>query len=881
MTFLDCVFACLVAPLELLFEVIFFFSYKFSNHVGLSIVALSLVVNLLLLPLYFQADKIEKEQKEKKKRMKKWTDHIKKTFKGNERVMMLQTYNRINDYKVTDVFKESISLFLQIPFFIAAYRFLSGMKLLQGISMGPIRDLGSPDGLIKLGTLSLNFLPIFMTLINIAAGFVYSEKGQIKDKIKLILVALVFLVLLYDSPSGLVFYWTLNNLFSLGKNIVSKLRQHSNEEAKEEKTSESSKKPGMDMGMIFLSGAVLAIATGLWIPSDVVSQNPLEMINWFISDPYDPALYMVSSFLNAVGLFLIWIPLFLYIMRNKMASIASYIMASAAFVCVMNYFVFNKNFGLLSEKLIYENPMRYKISDTVLNLLADIAVIAVCVFVVNRFSKYVKVFLVVTIVAISTIFFLNVRLIESLLADFSYEYANTAEDVMVPLSTEGQNVVVIMMDRMMAQYLPYVFNERPDVAKQFDGFTYYPNTASFGLYTNHASPAVFGGYDYTPEELNARSDELLVDKHNESLRVLPTIFADNGWEVTVGDPTYANYQWIADTGIYDNDERIHAYNMSGVFNSSSELFVEVGEDFENRLNRNLFCYGFMKSMPYFCQSALYASGSYTQIDNYFGRDTQIGNVIDSLTEHTQIGIYETYYSNYLALAALSDVVEIRQDDQNCFFMFSSGVTHDACLLQEPEYMPAELVNNTEFDEAHKDRFIVDGVELHIDKNCPALTYANYQTNVAACIELGKFFDYLRENDLYDNTRIIIVADHGNLQQEFDDMMIKDWNFSAQAVNPILMVKDFNSTDFSTSYEFMTNADTPYLALLGLVENPVNPFTQNPIRSDKSGEMHIYVSNEKSTVTNNGTRFEDPDEVWISVKDNIFEDDNWDFYEYKG
>ena len=196
MTFLDCVFACLVAPLELLFEVIFFFSYKFSNHVGLSIVALSLVVNLLLLPLYFQADKIEKEQKEKKKRMKKWTDHIKKTFKGNERVMMLQTYNRINDYKVTDVFKESISLFLQIPFFIAAYRFLSGMKLLQGISMGPIRDLGSPDGLIKLGTLSLNFLPIFMTLINIAAGFVYSEKGQIKDKIKLILVALVFLVLL-------------------------------------------------------------------------------------------------------------------------------------------------------------------------------------------------------------------------------------------------------------------------------------------------------------------------------------------------------------------------------------------------------------------------------------------------------------------------------------------------------------------------------------------------------------------------------------------------------------------------------------------------------------------------------------------------------------
>ena len=34
----------------------------------------------------------------------------------------------------------------------------------------------------------------------------------------------LFLVLLYDSPSGLVFYWTLNNLFSLVKNIFYKLK---------------------------------------------------------------------------------------------------------------------------------------------------------------------------------------------------------------------------------------------------------------------------------------------------------------------------------------------------------------------------------------------------------------------------------------------------------------------------------------------------------------------------------------------------------------------------------------------------------------------------------------------------------------------------------
>ena len=40
-----------------------------------------------------------------------------------------------------------------------------------------------------------------------------------KDKVQTYGLAAVFLVLLYQSPSGLVFYWTLNNLFSLIKNV--------------------------------------------------------------------------------------------------------------------------------------------------------------------------------------------------------------------------------------------------------------------------------------------------------------------------------------------------------------------------------------------------------------------------------------------------------------------------------------------------------------------------------------------------------------------------------------------------------------------------------------------------------------------------------------
>ena len=58
-----------------------------------------------------------------------------------------------------------------------------------------------------------------MTLFRLLAGLIYSKKLRFKESLPLYIVSLIFLVLLYNSPSGLVFYWTLNCLFSLIKNI--------------------------------------------------------------------------------------------------------------------------------------------------------------------------------------------------------------------------------------------------------------------------------------------------------------------------------------------------------------------------------------------------------------------------------------------------------------------------------------------------------------------------------------------------------------------------------------------------------------------------------------------------------------------------------------
>ena len=157
----------LLAPLILIYELVFGIAKDFTNNNGFSIFVLSLTVNVLLLPLYKRADAIQDEERALEKKMERWTTHIKKTFSGDERFMMLQAYYRQNGYKPYYALKGSLPLLLEIPFFIAAYNLLSGMQCLQGMSFGIIKDLGQEDAMFTIGSFPVNVLPILMTLINI------------------------------------------------------------------------------------------------------------------------------------------------------------------------------------------------------------------------------------------------------------------------------------------------------------------------------------------------------------------------------------------------------------------------------------------------------------------------------------------------------------------------------------------------------------------------------------------------------------------------------------------------------------------------------------------------------------------------------------------
>ena len=112
----------------------------------------------------------------------------------------------------------------------------------------------------------------------------------------------------------------------------------------------------------------------------------------------------------------------------------------------------------------------------------------------------------------------------------------------------------------------------------------------------------------------------------------------------------------------------------------------------------------------------------------------------------------------------TDITTINDSSENTFLMMTNKTTHNACLLQEPDYVPALHVDNTAYDVDMESRYTVDGVTMPMTTGKQVLFY---HVNMATYLQLGNWFDYLRENDVYDNTRIIIVSDHGEGLNHFD------------------------------------------------------------------------------------------------------------------
>jgi hypothetical protein len=604
---------------------------------------------------------------------------------------------------------------------------------------------------------------------------------------------------------------------------------------------------------------ILFLLTGLVIPGALIASATDEFS--FIESYTTPFPFIYNTLVQAAGIFLFWPTCIWFFSTKKIKGFITVLFSLTCIIAVLNTFIFSGNYGFLTNTLKFFDPGRslFNPQSSLYNIIAII--LTSMLFLIIFFTKIKKMFfsfqivLIITLAVFSIINIVKIKNEYSIIAGQQMTDNNFSK-VLTPeysFSKNGKNVLVIILDRAISGYIPYIFDEKPALASRFDGFTWYPNCVSFGDSTMMGMPPVFGGYEYTPEKINKRSEVLLTQKINEALLLQPYNFSTAGYSSTITDIPYDSPVNNPDLHpLFNNYPAIHLEKFIGKYTTD---WLRIHPDIKiisvtDLLRNTLVRFSFFKISPVVFRNFIYDNGDYlgiSDIDRFIDKKKHINN------ELTMKGI-----DNYAALDFLTKVTTVEEKTEGTFTIIYNELTHEPAFLQPPDYVPANMVDNT--------------------GNGPFANETHYHVDMAALLLLGKWFDFLKETQVYDNTRIVIVSDHGiDISSKFPGNIILPGGQSVQAFNPLLLFKDFNSHGaLITDNKFMTNADTPFLAFNGIINNPVNPFADIPFREEKINGVILPKGSPGWNLEHHTKyQFKIKADDWLCVHDNIFNPENWE------
>lgn len=969
----------LIAPIEGVMQVVLSEIYEATASYGVSIFLLSLLINVVLLPLFQIAERWQEAERKIQKLLKPKLQEFRQAFSGEERHAMIQTLYRQVGYHPIYAMRSSFGLFLQMPFWIAAYHLLSHYQPLNGASLLVFADLGKPDRLLW----GWNLLPFVMTGLNMAAAFVYTKSLSRAEQIQSLVLATLFLVLLYGAPAGLLLYWTFNSLFSLlrialldrtpiqdlapGEPTIATsqsmpashfvVNTRGNEKLNSSNTSglgpkaEASRRksiPFLDLPLmlrlvLFLmvmafqvsvhfdrfilvkrhttnlmaigaSIVLLAYLSFAWSWMTYRGGRPLSLrlghivVVWvlfaafglvnvaWLMDSY-PGMHQ-ARLLGAI-LSLLFFTLFTSLLANIIAMVRSMPNSNSLFAVGMSFtafslfvanpielYVSSSDFisgirGVVPPLLIYfvttvfALGVLYRVVDkatknalAVLSVFAAVSVIgysAIGVKYAGRLSQFILsmpaalnrteyetlaeialLFILLGATSYVTIrhrqkvyYVLGAMLIASACATVVnvYRGSGAAETAATQLpidhtdiigfSREG-NVLIIMLDGFTGGYFQKVTDEAPDVLKEYEGFTWYPNTLAAGSDTYSAIAALAGGHRYLAHEIDSRNYESVGSAINEAYSVYASTFAPKGYQVTYVNPAYAR-------GCDKLDKRIrciHTMPYGTYYRNKEEPDAPLLQG-DSHIPLMLTMISLLKASPFFLKSSIYDGGDYLGANSTSARSAAANS-------------FKAPAWGFLRILVRDRNVNATS---KTFKFLQLVIPHEPTALNHDCKMQPE--QSSVFTES-----------------------------VCALKEIGVLLAWMKETGIYDVTKIVVVSDHGwyvdnpMFARDFENSVPKGdgWIPIPGIGQPLLLVKDFDAKgDLHRSNTFLSNSDVPSIvcaAAEGCNGVGPDPILNNVGERTLTFTITLYPPDEEEKQA----RFRILERY--EVNDNIFDPENW-------
>ena len=210
----------MLEPIRVILNQVLLFFYDFTNNYGVSIILLTILIRLLTWPLQHKQLASAKAMQELQPEIKK----LQAKHKNDKEKLNAETMELWKKHKVNP-FTGCLPLLIQMPILWAMFQVLSTPPevvenfMLFGINMtvsvNMLREAGQAFSLQSFG---------YYFLVLLSGGTTYlQQKMMMTDKSQQMMMIGMPLMLLWFSlqfQAGMVLYWVVNNILSIGHHML-------------------------------------------------------------------------------------------------------------------------------------------------------------------------------------------------------------------------------------------------------------------------------------------------------------------------------------------------------------------------------------------------------------------------------------------------------------------------------------------------------------------------------------------------------------------------------------------------------------------------------------------------------------------------------------
>ncbi len=197
------------------------FIHDMIPNYGIAIILLTILIKLIFWPLGTKSYKSMNDMK----RIQPLMMEIREKYKDDKQKMNAEVMALYKTYKVNPM-GGCLPMLVQMPIFFALYRMLyQAIELRHAPFIGWIKDLSAPDRLFHFNA-SIPFMqdPAGIPVLTIIMGLtMYLQQkmspstGDPTQAKIMMLMPLFMTVIFINFPAGLVLYWLVNNILSIGQ----------------------------------------------------------------------------------------------------------------------------------------------------------------------------------------------------------------------------------------------------------------------------------------------------------------------------------------------------------------------------------------------------------------------------------------------------------------------------------------------------------------------------------------------------------------------------------------------------------------------------------------------------------------------------------------